>query len=51
MDRLEPLAERVAARLAERKETIAVAEGSSGGLIAAALLAVPAPRRTSLAAP
>jgi PncC family amidohydrolase len=41
MDRLEPLAERVAARLAERKETIAVAEGSSGGLIAAALLAVP----------
>ena len=41
MDELIPLAERVARRLAERGETIAVAEGSSGGLVAAALLAVP----------
>lgn len=35
------LAERVAARLRERGETVAVAEGAAGGLIAAALLAVP----------
>jgi PncC family amidohydrolase len=35
------LAERIAARLIERKETVAVAESSTGGLIAAALLAVP----------
>ena len=41
MDRLLPLAHKIAARLIERKETIAVAEGSAGGLIAAALLAVP----------
>ena len=41
MDRLIPLAEKIAARLVERKETIAVAEGSAGGLISAALLAVP----------
>jgi PncC family amidohydrolase len=41
MDRLLPLAHRIAARLIERKETIAVAEGSAGGLIAAVLLAVP----------
>jgi nicotinamide-nucleotide amidase len=41
MDRLLPLAEKIATRLIERKETIAVAEGSAGGLIAAALLAVP----------
>jgi PncC family amidohydrolase len=41
MDRLEPLAERIASRLAERKDTVGVAEGSAGGLIAAALLAVP----------
>ena len=41
MDRLLPLAEKIAARLVERKETIAVAEGSAGGLISAALLAVP----------
>ncbi|HVL37322.1 MAG TPA: CinA family protein [Burkholderiales bacterium] len=34
-------AERVAAHLARRGETIAVCESSSGGLIAAALLAVP----------
>ena len=41
MDSLLPIAEKIAARLIERKETIAVAEGSAGGLIAAALLAVP----------
>ena len=41
MDRLLPIAEKIAARLIERKETIAVAEGSAGGLISAALLAVP----------
>ena len=35
-----PLAEKIAARLIERKETIAVAESSTGGLIAAALLSV-----------
>jgi PncC family amidohydrolase len=41
MKELMPLAERVAALLKERRETIAVAESSTGGLIAAALLAVP----------
>jgi nicotinamide-nucleotide amidase len=34
-------AERAALRLKDRRETIAVAEGSTGGLISAALLAVP----------
>ena len=41
METLLPLAEKIAARLIERKETVAVAEGSAGGLISAALLAVP----------
>jgi PncC family amidohydrolase len=41
MKGLLPLAEKIAARLIARKETIAVAESSTGGLIAAALLAVP----------
>lgn len=41
MDRLAPLAQQVAAQLIARKETIAIAESSTGGLIAAALLAVP----------
>jgi nicotinamide-nucleotide amidase len=41
MDLLQPLAEQIAARLIARKETIAVAESSTGGLIAAALLALP----------
>ena len=41
MDQLLPIAEKIAARLIERKETVAVAEGSAGGLISAALLAVP----------
>jgi nicotinamide-nucleotide amidase len=41
MKTLLPLAEIVAKRLIARRETIAVAESSTGGLIAAALLAVP----------
>jgi nicotinamide-nucleotide amidase len=41
METLLPLAEKIAARLIARKETVAVAEGSAGGLISAALLAVP----------
>jgi PncC family amidohydrolase len=41
MSEVEALAARVAARLIARKETVAVAESSTGGLIAAALLAVP----------
>jgi PncC family amidohydrolase len=41
MNDLLPLAERISALLQERRETIAVAESSAGGLIAAALLAVP----------
>jgi nicotinamide-nucleotide amidase len=36
-----PLAARIAARLIARKETIAVAESSTGGLVSVALLAVP----------
>jgi nicotinamide-nucleotide amidase len=41
MDQLIDLAGRIAARLKARGETIAVAESSTGGLISAALLAVP----------
>ena len=41
MKTLLPLAETIAQRLIARRETIAVAESSTGGLIAAALLAVP----------
>lgn len=41
MESLLPLAEIIAARLTARKETIAIAESSTGGLISAALLAVP----------
>jgi PncC family amidohydrolase len=41
MQTLLPLAEKIAARLIARRETIAVAESSTGGLISAALLAVP----------
>ena len=41
MQALLPLANEIAARLIERKETIAVAESSAGGLIASALLSVP----------
>jgi nicotinamide-nucleotide amidase len=41
MNNLIPLANEVAQRLCARKETVAVAESSTGGLISAALLAVP----------
>src|SRR6202789_3879283 len=41
MKMLLPLAETIAQRLIARRETIAIAESSTGGLIAAALLAVP----------
>ena len=41
MDQLARLAEGIAARLIERRETIAIAESSTGGLISAALLSVP----------
>lgn len=41
MQALLPLAETIAARLTARGETIAIAESSTGGLISAALLAVP----------
>lgn len=41
MEKLLPLAEKIAASLIARKETIAIAESSTGGLISAALLAVP----------
>lgn len=41
MRELLPLAERIAALLKSRKETVVVAESSAGGFISAALLAVP----------
>ena len=41
MHTLMPLAEQAAKLLKQRKETIAIAESSTGGLISAALLAVP----------
>ena len=41
METLIPLAEQAAVLLIRRKETISVAESSTGGLIAAALLSVP----------
>lgn len=41
MQALLPLAEQVAVRLKARSETIAIAESSTGGLISAALLAIP----------
>jgi nicotinamide-nucleotide amidase len=41
MNELVGVAEQIAARLIARKETIAVAESSTGGLISAALLSVP----------
>jgi len=49
MESLRPLAEKIAARLIARKETIAIAESSTGGLIAAALLSVPGARASRLA--
>jgi nicotinamide-nucleotide amidase len=41
MKDLVPIAEKIAAKLIERRQTIAVAESSTGGLIAASLLTVP----------
>ncbi|HML12555.1 MAG TPA: CinA family protein [Xanthobacteraceae bacterium] len=41
MNDLLPLAETIAARLKARRETIVIAESSTGGLISAALLAMP----------
>ena len=41
MDARAELAARIAQRLKERRETIAIGESSTGGLISAALLAVP----------
>jgi PncC family amidohydrolase len=41
MKTLLPLAEKIAVSLVARKQTIAIAESSTGGLVAAALLAVP----------
>ena len=41
MQELVAIAEKIAARLIARRQTIAVAESSTGGLISAALLAVP----------
>src|SRR6202011_5261951 len=41
MQDLVPIAEKIAAILIERRQTIAVAESSTGGLISAAVLAVP----------
>ena len=41
MQELIARAERIGARLKERRETIAIAESSTGGLVSAALLAVP----------
>ena len=45
MKELMPAAEKVAAKLFEKKHTIAVVESSAGGLISAALLAVPGASR------
>jgi nicotinamide-nucleotide amidase len=41
MQELTPIAARIADRLKARKETVAVSESSAGGLISAALLAIP----------
>lgn len=45
MERLFPLADSVGAKLLARSETVAISESSSGGLISAALLAVPGASR------
>lgn len=45
MERLLPFAEQIGAALKERGETVAISESSSGGLISAALLAVPGASR------
>ncbi|MFV0296332.1 MAG: CinA family protein [Hyphomicrobiaceae bacterium] len=41
METLLPLADRIARQLKARRETLAIAESSSGGLLSAAMLAVP----------
>src|SRR6516165_6677395 len=41
MKDLLPQAEKIAALLTSRRETIAIAESSTGGLVSAALLAIP----------
>ena len=41
MDSLLPLAQKVGEKLKARKETIGISESSAGGLVSAALLAVP----------
>ena len=41
MKELLPIAEKISALLKDRRETVAVAESSAGGLVSAALLAVP----------
>jgi nicotinamide-nucleotide amidase len=41
MDDLHTIAERVAQKLVARRQTIAISESSAGGLVSAALLAVP----------
>jgi PncC family amidohydrolase len=41
MKELVAIAEKIAAKLIERRQTVAVAESSTGGLISASLLAVP----------
>ena len=45
MNRLLPFAEQIGAALLSRGETVAISESSSGGLISAALLAVPGASR------
>ncbi len=50
MNALTSIAEQVAAKLIANKQTIAVAESSTGGLISASLLAVPGASATSSAA-
>lgn len=45
MERLFPLAEQIAETLTARGETLAISESSSGGLISAALLAMPGASR------
>lgn len=45
IDDLLPIAARIAARLLERGETVAIADGATGGLLSAALIAVPGATR------
>lgn len=41
MEKLLPIAEKIAAILKQRRETVGVAESTTGGLMSAALLAIP----------